>query len=137
MSKHHSVVHHSSQHPSQRMLRVAELVRHAMASVLVKGIIHDPGLKDYIVTIPRVSMSPDLKLATVYVLPLGGRDTGSVVEILNRHLKFIRTEVAHQINLKSAPNIRFKADDTLDNVTKIEALLHSDRVQRDLASSSV
>ena len=80
-----------------------------------------------------VNMSPDLKLATVYVMPLGGKDAGAIVATLDRHKKFLRGEIAHRVNLKFAPEIRFGADDSFDNAERIDALLHSPKVAQDLA----
>ncbi|HEY8162200.1 MAG: 30S ribosome-binding factor RbfA [Methylocystis sp.] len=125
--------HHSAgSAPSQRMLRVAELVRHAMARMLARGDINDPVLEKHAVTVSRVKMSPDLKLATVYVMPLGGKDGAEVISALDRHKKFLRGEIAHEVNLKFAPEIRFRIDDSFDNVSRIDAILNSDRVKRDL-----
>lgn len=114
------------------MLRVAELIRHACAEVLSRGEINDPVLEAYVVTVPRVRMSPDLKLATLFVMPLGGKDAEVVIKALDRHRAFLRGEIARKVNLKFAPDIRFKMDDTFDNAAKIDALLNSDRVRRDL-----
>jgi ribosome-binding factor A len=114
------------------MLRVAELIRHSMAELLTRGAINDPVLDGHVVTVPRVKMSPDLKLASVYVMPLGGNDASDVIAALDRHKKYLRTEIAHRINLKFAPEIRFKIDDSFDNVAKIDALLNSDKVKQDL-----
>jgi ribosome-binding factor A len=114
------------------MLRVAELIRHAMANLLSRGEINDPDLDGLVVTIPAVKMSPDLKLATVYVMTLGGKAQDAIVAILDRHKKFLRGEVAHRVNLKYAPEIRFKVDESFDNAAKIDALLHSPKVARDL-----
>jgi ribosome-binding factor A len=127
-----SRAHHNGGEPSQRMLRVAELIRHSMADLLTRGAINDPVLEGHVVTVPRVKMSPDLKLASVYVMPLGGRAATEVIAALDRHKKYLRTEIAHRINLKFAPEIRFKIDDSFDNVAKIDALLNSDRVKQDL-----
>jgi ribosome-binding factor A len=127
-----SRAHHNGGEPSQRMLRVAELIRHAMADLLTRGTINDPVLDGHVVTVPRVKMSPDLKLASVYVMPLGGRAATEVIAALDRHKKYLRTEIAHRINLKFAPEIRFKIDDTFENVAKIDALLNSDKVKQDL-----
>ena len=127
-----SRAHHNGGEPSQRMLRVAELIRHSMAELLTRGAINDPVLEGHVVTVPRVKMSPDLKLASVYVMPLGGKDASEVIAALDRHKKYLRTEIAHRINLKFAPEIRFKIDDSFDNVAKIDALLNSDKVKQDL-----
>ncbi len=115
------------------MLRVGELVRHAAAQMLSRGEINDPVLDKHVVTVSRVKMSPDLKLATVYVMPLGGQDEPEVLAALDRHKRFLRGEIAHEVNLKFAPEIRFRIDDTFDNVSRIDALLSSDHVKRDLA----
>ncbi len=118
------------------MLRVAELVRHACAEVLSRGEINDPVLETHVVTVPRVKMSPDLKLATLYVMPLGGKDAKDVIKALDRHRAFLRGEIARKINLKFAPDVRFKVDDSFDNAAKIDALLNSDKVRRDLDAAS-
>jgi ribosome-binding factor A len=114
------------------MLRVAELIRHAIAGLLSRGEINDPDLAGLVVTVPMVRMSPDLKLATVYVMPLGGKAQDVIVGILDRHKKYLRGEVAIRINLKFAPEIRFKVDDTFANAAKIDALLQTAKVARDL-----
>lgn len=116
------------------MLRVAELVRHAAARLLTRGEISDPVLEQHVVTVSRVKMSPDLKLATIYVMPLGGKDESDVLRALDRHKKFLRGEIAHEVNLKFAPEVRFRIDDSFDNVSRIDALLNSERVKRDLAT---
>ncbi|HEX2725402.1 MAG TPA: 30S ribosome-binding factor RbfA [Beijerinckiaceae bacterium] len=118
--------------PSQRQQRVAELVRHALAEVLQRGDIQDEVLASHVVTIPEVRMSPDLKLATAYVMPLGGRDEKAVLQALDRNRKALRTEVAHRVNLKFAPDLRFLRDETFDEAARIEALLRSDKVQQDI-----
>ena len=114
------------------MLRVAELIRHACAEVLSRGEINDPVLETHVVTVPRVKMSPDLKLATLFVMPLGGKDAKDVIAALDRRRAFLRGEIARKVNLKFAPDIRFKVDDSFDNAAKIDALLNSDKVRRDL-----
>src|ERR1700679_1043667 len=121
---------------SQRQLRVGETVRHAVAEILAHGNVHDPDLEGLIITVPEVKMSPDLKLATVYVMPLGGRDTDKVITALARNKKFLRGEVAHRVNLKFAPDLRFRIDDRFDEAERIEKLLRTPEVQRDLAPDS-
>ncbi len=121
---------------SQRQLRVGELVRHAVAEILAQGSVHDPALEGHIITVPEVRMSPDLKLATIYVMPLGGKDTGEVVAALDRNKRFLRGEIAHRINLKFAPDIRFRVDERFDEAERIEKLLRTPAVQRDIAQSS-
>lgn len=118
--------------PSQRQLRVGELVRHKLAEMLARGEIHDDVLASHVVTISEVRMSPDLKLATAYVMPLGGKDTKAVIEALTRNSRFIRGEVAHTLDLRSAPEVRFREDETFEEVRRIDQLLHSERVRRDV-----
>ncbi|MCR6635751.1 30S ribosome-binding factor RbfA [Devosia sp.] len=118
--------------PSQRMLRVGELVRHALADIFARGDIEDEALVGSVVTVPEVRMTPDLKLANAYVMPLGGVHAEEIVAALNRHSKFIRGRVAPKINMKYAPDIRFFVDDTFEEAGRIDELLRSDRVKRDL-----
>lgn len=118
--------------PTQRMLRVGELVRHALASVFSRGDVEDEVLEGAVITVPEVRMTPDLKLANAYVMPLGGQRAAEIVEALNRHRKFIRGRIAPELDLKFAPEVRFFVDTTFDEFGRIDALLRSDRVQRDL-----
>lgn len=118
--------------PSQRMLRVGELIRHKLAEMLVRGEIHDDVLASHVVTIPEVRLSPDLKLATAYVMPLGGEDIKPVIEALNRNKKFIRAEIAHTLNLRFAPDLRFREDETFEEASRIDRLLESPKVRRDI-----
>lgn len=118
--------------PSQRQLRVGELIRHALAEMFTRGGIHDDVLGAHVVTVPEVRMSPDLRLANIYVMPLGGKDVKLVLAALERNKKFIRAEIAHAVNLKFAPDIRFLADETFDEAARIHRLLTSDKVKRDL-----
>jgi ribosome-binding factor A len=117
--------------PSQRQLRVAELIRHKLAEMLVRGEVHDDVLAAHVVTIPEVRLSPDLKLATVYVMPLGGEDVAPVLKALERNKRFIRGEIAHAVNLKFAPDLRFREDETFDEASRIDRLLDSPVVKRD------
>src|SRR4029450_11442291 len=118
---------------SQRQLRVGELVRHAVADILAQGSVHDADLEGHIITVPEVRMSPDLKLATIYVMPLGGRDTEIVLAALERNKKFLRGEIAHRVNLKFAPDIRFRADERFDEAERIEQLLRTPPLPKALA----
>ena len=118
--------------PTQRMLRVGELVRHALSDLFSRGEIDDEALAGKVITVPEVRMSPDLKLASAYVMPLGGVGTEAVVEALNRHRRFIRGQMGPELNLKFVPDLRFFVDTTFDEFGRIDALLRSDRVQRDL-----
>ncbi len=119
--------------PSQRQLRVGELVRHALADVLARGEAPDEVLASHPITVPEVRMSPDLRLATVYVMPLGGRDQKAVLAALERNKKFLRGEVVHRVSLKFAPDLRFLIDERFDEAERIERLLRSPEVARDLA----
>ena len=121
---------------SQRQLRVGELIRHALADMLTRGEVHDPVLEGHLITIPEVSMTADLRLATIYVMPLGGRDTDVVIAALERNKKFLRGEVARRVNLKFAPDLRFRIDERFDEAERIEKLLRTPAVQRDLAPDS-
>jgi len=118
------------------MLRVGELVRHALSAVFARGEIDDPLLEGKVITVPEVRMAPDLKLANVYVMPLGGENAEAIVEALNRHHKFIRGRISPELNLKFAPDLKFFVDNTFDEFGKIDAILRSDRVQRDLQQDS-
>ena len=122
----------SKSEPSQRMLRVGEVVRHAMADLLSRGLVSDPVLEGHVVTVPEVRMSPDLKLATVFVMPLGGKDVKPVLEALDRHKRLIRTELAHKANLRFAPDVRFRKDESFDKSSRVDAILNSPAVRRDL-----
>ena len=114
------------------MLRVGELVRHALAGLFARGEIEDDLLAGKVITVPEVRMSPDLKLASAYVMPLGGEHAAEIVAALNRHQRFIRGRIAPELDLKFAPEIRFFVDETFEEYGKIDAILRSDRVQRDL-----
>jgi ribosome-binding factor A len=120
--------------PNQRSLRVGELVRHALAAIFARGDVEDDALRGAIITVPEVRMSPDLKLANAYVMPLGGQHAEAIVAALNRHRKFIAGRVAPQLKLKFAPELRFFVDDTFEEASRIDALLRSDKVKRDLAA---
>jgi ribosome-binding factor A len=120
--------------PTHRTERVGELIRQAIAEILTRGDVHDPTLDRRPVTIPAVKMSPDLKLATVTVMPLGGQDGEATVEALNRNKKELRALVAHRINLKFAPDLHFAFDSSFDAQARIDALLKLPDVARDLGS---
>ena len=121
---------------SQRQLRVGELVRHAMSELLARGDVHDPVLEGHLITIPEVRMSADLRLATIYVMPLGGRDINEVLQALERNKRFLRGEISHRVNLKFAPEVRFRIDERFDEAERIEKLLRTPAVQRDLKHES-
>ena len=121
--------------PSQRALRAGEVIRHAIAELLSRGDVHDPVLEGHLITVPEVRMSPDLRLATVYVMPLGGTDEKDVLAALERNKRYLRGEVAHLVNLKFAPDIRFRVDERFEEAERIERLLRSPEVKRDLDRS--
>lgn len=123
----------SAKGPSQRQLRVGELVRHALTQLLQRGDVQSDVLQSTVISISEVSMSPDLKIATAYVSPLGGGDAKPVIKALSENAKFIRGRLSpHLSQMKFMPQLRFRADTSFDNYAKIDALLHSDAVRRDL-----
>lgn len=130
-----SRAHHSGAQPSQRMLRVGELIRHVMAEMLSRGVLNDPALDKLVITVPEVRMSPDLKLANVYVMPLGGGGVQPVIEALDRHKRVLRAELAHKVNLKFAPDLKFRVDESFERSARIDALLDLPVVRRDLETS--
>ena len=122
--------------PSQRALRAGELIRHAVAEILSRGDVHDPVIETHLITVPEVRLSPDLRLATVYIMPLGGQDAAAVLDALERNKRYLRGEIAHRVNLKFAPDIRFRLDDQFAEAERIERLLRTPQVRRDLAGDS-
>ncbi|TPM39096.1 30S ribosome-binding factor RbfA [Mesorhizobium sp. B2-3-4] len=121
--------------PSQRMLRVGEQVRHALSETLQRGEIIDPLIENAVVSVSEVRMSPDLKIATAFVSPLGARDADAVIEALNKHAKFIRGRVSGALRqMKYMPEFRFRQDTSFDNFARINDLLKSPEVARDLDS---
>jgi ribosome-binding factor A len=117
---------------THRLERVGELIRHAVAEILARGEVRDEAFDRHPLTIPAVRMSPDLKLATILVMPLGGRGAGATVEALDRHKKELRALVARRVNLKFAPDLRFTLDTTFETQARMDALLRSPAVARDL-----
>jgi ribosome-binding factor A len=126
--------HHQNQSTggSQRQLRVGELIRHELADMLSRGDVHDLVIEAHMITIPEVHMSPDLRLATIYVMPLGGRDEKDVIAALDRNKRYVRGEIARRVNLKFAPEIRFRLDERFDEAERIAKLLQTPEVRRDL-----
>lgn len=124
--------------PSQRQLRVAEQVRHAVAHILQRNILLDEVLKNVVISVSEVRMSPDLKIATCFVSPLSTLKNSShtdVVDTLNKHSRFLRGEISHALRqMKYMPELRFRLDNSFDNFSKIDALLRSPEVARDLHS---
>jgi ribosome-binding factor A len=122
--------------PSQRQLRVGELVRHALADVLQRGEIPDPALGKAVITIPEVKMSPDLKLATAYVMPLGGKDAEKIVKALAKNKAYLRGALGKRVELRSVPDLRFMVDTSFDIGAKMDALLDRPEVRRDVESKT-
>ncbi|CAN7627617.1 30S ribosome-binding factor RbfA [Rhizobium leguminosarum] len=123
----------TSSAPSQRMLRVGEQVRAAITQVLQRGEVRDDVIEATVISISEVRMSPDLKIATAYVTPLGVSDHSTVIEALNRNARFIRGRLGQQLRqMKYMPEVRFRDDTSFDNYKKIDELLRSPEVSRDL-----
>jgi ribosome-binding factor A len=116
----------------QRQLRVGELIRHALAEALQRGDIHDPAFEGVIVTVPEVRMTPDLKTATVFVVPLGGKGGDDIIDAFERNSRYLRGVIAKKVNLRYAPTLRFRLDQSFDEGDRIDALLRSPEVRRDL-----
>ncbi|MEX3011258.1 30S ribosome-binding factor RbfA [Hoeflea sp. TYP-13] len=123
----------SSSGPSQRQLRVGEQVRAAITTVLQRGEVRDPQIEKTVIAISEVRMSPDLKIATAYITPLGDTDHASIVDALNRNARYIRKRVTPALRqMKYMPDLRFRDDTSFDNYQKIDDLLRSPEVMRDL-----
>lgn len=122
--------------PSQRQLRVGELIRHALADILARQRIQDPGLDGKIITIPEVRLTADLKIATVYVMPLGGLGGAEVVKALARNVRAIKGELGKSMrDMKSMPELRFRFDEMFDEAARIDRLLDDPRVTRDTGAA--
>jgi ribosome-binding factor A len=128
------IVRDKGRPPSQRQLKVGELIRHAVAEIFFRGDIVDEVLSRYSLTVPEVRMSPDLKLATIFVLPLGGEGAEDVIAHLEKHTRFLRGELAKRVKLRFMPEIRFRIDTSFESSRRIDALLASPMVARDLDS---
>jgi len=122
----------SAKAPSQRQLKVGEMIRHALADIFQRGEILDAVLSRHSLTVPEVRMTPDLKLATVYVLPLGGGEAEEAVAHLDKHKRFLRGLLAKKVSMKFMPELRFKVDTSFEASSRIDALLASPKVARDL-----
>ena len=118
--------------PSQRQLRVGEELRHALAQLLRPGELRDPALRDANITVTEVRVSPDLKNATAFVMPLAGSNSDEVMAGLKRSAPFLRARLARMVELRQAPNIAFAFDTAFDTAARIAALLHAPEVERDL-----
>lgn len=122
--------------PSQRQLRVGEVIRHAFAEILQRGDIHDAAIEGKVVTVPEVRMAPDLKCATIYVMPLGGEGSEEVVAAFDRNKNYLRGEIARRVALRHAPDLKFRVDESFDEGERVDAILRSPEVNRDLNGSS-
>ena len=118
--------------PSQRQLKVGEMIRHALAEIFSRGEINDEVLERHSLTVPEVRMTPDLKLATVYVLPLGGGNAEEAVAHLDKHKRYLRGLLAKRVNMKFMPELRFKVDTSFEASARIDELLARPEVARDL-----
>jgi ribosome-binding factor A len=118
--------------PTQRQLRAGELIRHALMDILSREEFSDPDLQGKSITITEVRISPDLKNATAFSAPLGGDDMAKTVAALNRAAGFLRGRLSREIDMRYTPILRFIADDSYDEARRIDQLLQSDRVRRDL-----
>lgn len=122
--------------PSQRQLRVAEVIRRALSDILARGDVHNPELGSVSITVAEVRISPDLRQATVFVLPLGGVNTEGVLKALTRNRQEIRRLVTAQIDLKFSPDLSFQPDRRFDQMDRTRELLGSPSVRRDIESES-
>ena len=123
---------HTGPGPSQRQLRVGELIRHRLSELLLRAEVHDPDLNRHSITVGEVRTSPDLKIATAYVMPLGGTDKEEALKALRRNSRELRHLVAKAMTLKYAPQLRFVLDETFDRMDDTRRLLNEDRVRRDV-----
>lgn len=127
---------HQGAGPSQRQLRVAELIRRTLAEVLARDETHDPDLARVPITVSEVRVSPDLKIATAFIMPLGGQDRDVVLKALARNRAELRHLISRGLTLKYAPDLRFRLDETFDRMDDTRRLLSEDRVRRDIAAPS-
>jgi ribosome-binding factor A len=123
---------HMSEGPSHRQLRVGELIRRTLADILARGDIHDPDLNRYSITVGEVRTSPDLKVATAFVVPLGGKGQDDILELLNRNRGELRRAVSKNLTLKFSPELRFRLDDTFDRMDETRRMFAQDDVRRDV-----
>ncbi len=122
----------STQGRSQRQLRVGEELRHALATVLARGELRDPHLAEVNLTVTEVRVSPDLKNATAFVVPLGGADLDRIIAALNHAASFLRGQLGHEVDLRHTPRLSFQADHSFDEAARINAILHHPRVAQDV-----
>ncbi|NYS24735.1 30S ribosome-binding factor RbfA [Rhodobacteraceae bacterium 2376] len=127
--------HNAAKGPSQRQLRVAELIRRTLSDVLNRADVHDPELNRMSITVSEVRTSPDLKLATVFVMPLGGDNQEAALKALARNRPALRRAVGKELTLKFAPDLRFRLDETFDRMDDTRRIFADARVQRDVAAA--
>lgn len=132
MKKHGSYDGTGGPGPSQRQLRVGELIRRRLSEIFQRGDVHDADLMDMSITVGEVRVSPDLRIATAFVLPLGGGDRDLALEALRRSRPELRRAVAHGLKLKFAPDLRFEIDDTFDRIDATARLFADEKVRRDV-----
>ena len=118
--------------PSQRQLRVGELIRRALSEILIQGIVHDPDLNRISVTVSEVTASPDLKIATAYVCPLGGQGGEDLIALLAKNKSEIRRSISKKLTLKYTPDLRFRIDETFDKMDETRRLFSEENIKRDL-----
>ena len=118
--------------PSQRQLRVGELIRRALSDILMQGTIHDPDLNRISVTVSEVTTSPDLKIATAYVCPLGGQGGEDLIALLAKNKSEIRRSISKKLKLKYTPDLRFRIDETFDRMDETRRLFSQENIKRDL-----
>jgi len=118
--------------PSQRQLRVGELIRRALSDILMQGTIHDPDLNRISVTVSEVTASPDLKIATAYVCPLGGQGGEDLIALLAKNKSEIRRSISKKLTLKYTPDLRFRVDETFDRMDETRRLFSQENIKRDL-----
>lgn len=123
---------HDGSGPTQRQLRVGELIRRTLSEVLMRGDVHDPDLNRLSVTVGEVRISPDLKVATAYVMSLGGKEQDDLVGLLARNKGELRRVIGKKLELKYAPDLRFRLDATFDQMDETRRLFERDDVRRDL-----
>lgn len=118
--------------PSQRQLRVGEMIRHALAEMLTRGEVQDETLNSHVITVSEVRMTPNLRTAIVYVVPLGSEDLAPVLKAFEKNTKFIRHSISQSVNLKYAPDLKFVSDESFAEANRIDELLASPKVRQDL-----
>jgi len=123
---------HHGPGPSQRQLRVGELIRRALSEILLQGTIHDPDLNRISVTVGEVTASPDLKIATAYVCPLGGQGAEDLLALLSKNKSEIRRSISKKLTLKYTPELRFRIDATFDRMDETRRLFSQENIKRDL-----